>query len=99
VAEDNTEQLRGRWQRRAPRYNRDNRFIERVQFGDGRQRVCSQADGDVIPVAIGTGRNPPFYPDPTAISEMYRLLAPVGLRERWPRQRRPTGCWHRRNRP
>jgi ubiquinone/menaquinone biosynthesis C-methylase UbiE len=35
---------------------------ERVLFGGGREWVCSQARGDVLEVAPGTGRNLPHYP-------------------------------------
>jgi ubiquinone/menaquinone biosynthesis C-methylase UbiE len=38
------------------------RVVERLWFGDGRHWVCSRAHGDVLEVAIGTGRNLPFYP-------------------------------------
>ena len=56
------DRLRAKWDRYAPRYDKDIGFFERVQFGDGRQWVCSQAHGDVLEVAVGTGRNLPFYP-------------------------------------
>jgi ubiquinone/menaquinone biosynthesis C-methylase UbiE len=35
---------------------------EKVLFGGGRESVCSQARGDVLEIAIGTGRNLPHYP-------------------------------------
>src|SRR5215203_3405472 len=38
-------------------------FFEKVLFGDGREWVCSQAHGEVLDVAVGTGRNFPFYPE------------------------------------
>jgi hypothetical protein len=37
-------------------------FFERVLVGNGRAWVCSWAEGHVLEVAIGTGRNLPFYP-------------------------------------
>jgi ubiquinone/menaquinone biosynthesis C-methylase UbiE len=56
------EWLRGQWNRYAPRYDRDMGFFERLQFRGGREWVCSQASGDVLEVAIGTGRNLHLYP-------------------------------------
>lgn len=37
-------------------------FFERVLFADGRQWACSQARGEVLEVAAGTGRNLSHYP-------------------------------------
>ncbi|ONI84890.1 SAM-dependent methyltransferase [Saccharothrix sp. ALI-22-I] len=56
------EHLRAKWDKYASRYDRDVGVFERVQFGGGRQWVCSQAGGDVLEVAIGTGLNLPHYP-------------------------------------
>src|SRR5918911_3935180 len=44
----------------------DNRLTERSErllFGDGRSWVCSRARGEVLEIAIGTGRNLPYYPE------------------------------------
>jgi ubiquinone/menaquinone biosynthesis C-methylase UbiE len=60
---DNGDRLRGKWDKYAPRYDRDIGFFERIQFGGGREWVCSQAHGDVLEVAVGTGRNLRFYPE------------------------------------
>lgn len=41
------------------------RFIvipEKMLFGEGRRWVASQADGDTLEIAVGTGRNLPYYP-------------------------------------
>jgi ubiquinone/menaquinone biosynthesis C-methylase UbiE len=57
------DRLRAKWDKYAPRYDRDIGFFERVQFAGGREWVCSQAHGDVLDVAVGTGRNLAFYPD------------------------------------
>jgi ubiquinone/menaquinone biosynthesis C-methylase UbiE len=50
------------WDRMAPGYDRSISFFERVQFAGGREWICSRAGGDTLEVAIGTGRNLPFYP-------------------------------------
>jgi ubiquinone/menaquinone biosynthesis C-methylase UbiE len=60
---ENGDRLRGQWDKYAPRYDRDIGFFERIQFSGGRDWVCSQAHGDVLDVAVGTGRNLPFYPE------------------------------------
>jgi ubiquinone/menaquinone biosynthesis C-methylase UbiE len=61
--EDPTAKARRVWDAYAPRYDREIRFFERVQFGGGRQWACSRAAGAVLEVAVGTGRNFPFYPN------------------------------------
>jgi ubiquinone/menaquinone biosynthesis C-methylase UbiE len=47
----------------APRYDRRISFFEKILFAGGREWVCSRADGDVLELAAGTGRNLPHYPD------------------------------------
>jgi ubiquinone/menaquinone biosynthesis C-methylase UbiE len=62
VPETPTAQQRRLWDKQAPSYDRQIAFFERIQFGGGREWVCSRAIGSVLEVAIGTGRNLPFYP-------------------------------------
>jgi ubiquinone/menaquinone biosynthesis C-methylase UbiE len=50
------------WEKMAPRYDRDIRFWEKVQFGGGREWIGARAQGRVLEVAVGTGRNFNFYP-------------------------------------
>lgn len=57
-----TERQRQVWDRHARTYDRSMGLLERLLFGDGRVWVCSRASGDVLEVAIGTGRNLPCYP-------------------------------------
>ena len=59
---EETERLKRIYEKQAPRYDRSIAFWEKVLFGDGRQWVCSRAQGEVLEVAIGTGRNLTFYP-------------------------------------
>ena len=56
------------WRKQAPRYDRTIAFFERVLFEDGREWACSQARGDVLEVAAGTGRNLPHYPAETRLT-------------------------------
>jgi ubiquinone/menaquinone biosynthesis C-methylase UbiE len=62
VSDKRTQRLRRYWDEHARSYDRQMAFWERRLFGDGRHWVCSQATGDVLEVAIGTGRNLPYYP-------------------------------------
>ena len=57
-----TDRLRGLWERYAARYDRDTGFYDLLLLGESRSWACSQASGQVLEVAIGTGRNLPFYP-------------------------------------
>ncbi len=61
-ADDLTARVRRFWDERAPGYDRGARF-ERLLIRDSRAWVCSQAAGETLEVAAGTGRNFEFYPD------------------------------------
>jgi ubiquinone/menaquinone biosynthesis C-methylase UbiE len=63
VSDEATERQRRVWDKRARRYDRGIRLMERLFLGDSRARACSLAEGDVLEVAVGTGRNLPFYPE------------------------------------
>ncbi len=57
-----TDAVRDHYDKTAAKYNRQISFFERVLFGGGREWVCSQAEGDVLEIAAGTGRNLRHYP-------------------------------------
>jgi ubiquinone/menaquinone biosynthesis C-methylase UbiE len=63
MPEGRTARARRVWDKFAPRYDRAMRLPERLQFGGGREWVCSRAHGEVLEVAVGTGLNLPLYPD------------------------------------
>ena len=50
------------WDKQASTYDRQMRLFDRLLFKDSRHWVCSQATGDVLEVAIGTGLNLEHYP-------------------------------------
>jgi ubiquinone/menaquinone biosynthesis C-methylase UbiE len=56
------ERIRQLYEAEAPHYDRRITFFEKVLFGDGRRWVCSRARGDVLELAVGTGRNLEHYP-------------------------------------
>ena len=57
------ERLAAYWDKQAGRYDREMDRWDRRLFGESRPWVCGRAAGDVLEVAVGTGRNLPFYPD------------------------------------
>jgi hypothetical protein len=57
-----TLRVRAIYDKMAPYYDRIIGVVERLLFADGRQWACTQATGRVLEVAIGTGRNLPWYP-------------------------------------
>ena len=71
------ERLKRVWEREAPTYDRRMGFFERVLLGDGREWVCARAHGEVLEVAVGTGRNFPFYPEGVRLTGID--LSPVML--------------------
>lgn len=56
-----TERVRRYYDDTADQYDRFVGYAERLLFGDGRRWVCEQARGDVLEIAVGTGRNLPYY--------------------------------------
>src|SRR6266545_7238594 len=63
-----TERVRRFMDKGAPRYDRQMNFFDRVLFGGGREWACSQAGGDVLEIAVGSGRNLEFYPEGTTLT-------------------------------
>lgn len=58
-----TERVRSFYDDIAPQYDRWVGYFEKVLVGEGRRWACAQAAGEVLEVAIGTGRNLAFYPE------------------------------------
>jgi ubiquinone/menaquinone biosynthesis C-methylase UbiE len=63
-----TERVRAIQDKTAPRYDRQMTFFDRVLFADGREWACSQARGEVLEIAVGTGRNLAHYPPGTQLT-------------------------------
>jgi ubiquinone/menaquinone biosynthesis C-methylase UbiE len=75
VVSGETERVRRIYDDSAGKYDRQIGFCERLLFGGGREWVCSQARGRILEVAIGTGRNLPFYPDEVNLTGVELSLA------------------------
>lgn len=56
-----TERVRKLQDKAAPHYDRQISFFERVLFTGGREWATSQAEGDILEIAVGTGRNFRYY--------------------------------------
>lgn len=56
-----TERIRQLYDKEAPKYDRQISIFERLLFKGGREWACSQAAGDVLELAVGTGRNFAHY--------------------------------------
>jgi ubiquinone/menaquinone biosynthesis C-methylase UbiE len=57
-----TERVRRIQDKEAPRYDRQMGFFDRILFAGGREWACSRVNGEVLELAVGTGRNLPYYP-------------------------------------
>lgn len=63
-----TGRVRAIYDRVAPKYDKRIAFFERLLFAGGREWVCSRAVGDVLEIAVGTGRNLELYPRGVSLS-------------------------------
>ena len=58
---DSAEAVRRVYEREAGNYDQNVKLPERLLFAGGREWVCAQAEGEVLEIAVGTGRNLPHY--------------------------------------
>jgi ubiquinone/menaquinone biosynthesis C-methylase UbiE len=66
--QDEMERVRSIQDRGAKRYDREMSVFDSVLFADGREWAASHARGDVLEVAVGTGRNLRHYPAGTKLT-------------------------------
>ena len=63
-----TERVRRVQDKGAPKYDREMDFFDRILFKGGREWACSRAQGKVLEIAMGTGRNLPHHRDDIELS-------------------------------
>ncbi len=56
------------WDKHSGTYDRQMQVMDRMLFGDSRAWACSQARGEVLEVAIGSGLNLPAYPEEVTLT-------------------------------
>src|ERR671930_1314591 len=56
-----TERVLQLYEKEAHKYDREMNFFDRLLFAGGREWVCGQAQGEVLEIGVGTGRNLPHY--------------------------------------
>src|SRR5690242_20269122 len=61
VRQSEKERIRRLYEQEAPVYDRAMRVAERVFLGGAREWVGRRAHGDVLEIAVGTGRNLRYY--------------------------------------
>lgn len=76
---DETARVRAAWDRAAPGYDRAIAWFERSFVGDGRDWIAGRAQGEVLEVGIGTGRNLGRYPPGVALTGVDLSPAMLGL--------------------
>jgi ubiquinone/menaquinone biosynthesis C-methylase UbiE len=63
-----TERVRRIMDKEAPRYDRQMNFFDRVLFSGGREWACRGVEGEVLEIAVGSGRNLDAYPTGTSLT-------------------------------
>lgn len=63
-----TERVRRLQDKEAPRYDGQMRIFDRVLFEGGREWACSRVRGQVLEIAVGTGRNLPHHRDEVTLT-------------------------------
>jgi ubiquinone/menaquinone biosynthesis C-methylase UbiE len=63
-----SERVRRIMDKEAPRYDRQMDFFDRRLFTGGREWACGGAEGDVLEIAVGSGRNLPVYQPGTRLT-------------------------------
>lgn len=66
----------------APRYDRAMDALDRTLFRGGREWVCQKARGRVLEVAVGTGRNLPYYPAGISLTGIEQSPAMLAIARR-----------------
>jgi ubiquinone/menaquinone biosynthesis C-methylase UbiE len=56
------------WDKSAPSYDKQIAFFEKIWFGGGREWLGERAHGRILEIAIGTGRDLPYYPADATIT-------------------------------
>jgi ubiquinone/menaquinone biosynthesis C-methylase UbiE len=77
-----TARVRKIFDKQAPKYDRSMARFERTLFAGTREKVCAQAEGEVLEIAAGTARNLPHYPSDVTITgiELSPEMAELGRR-------------------
>ena len=73
------ERVRDHYEERASSYDRVIRLPEALLFADGRRWACEQAQGEVLELAAGTGRNLPYYRDAVRLTAIELSPAMLGV--------------------
>jgi ubiquinone/menaquinone biosynthesis C-methylase UbiE len=79
---DASDRVRRYYDRTAGGYDRQIKLFERLMLADGRHWVCSRATGNVLELAVGTGRNLRHYPDEVRLTGIELSPAMLALAQR-----------------
>jgi ubiquinone/menaquinone biosynthesis C-methylase UbiE len=77
-----TERVRAIQDKQAPRYDRSMDFFERRLFKGAREWACARLEGEVLEIAIGTGRNMALYPAGVRVTGIELSEEMLGLARR-----------------